>query len=266
MNDYAKNIIDQVINRPSQKVSDIPVSRPNYQRQKSKGRLMTFDIKPSVYAKHPEPVKSTSSDNSSSLRLVSLSANENRTYNILANKEPCTNTFKAKSNTKSVIIADADKKLYSILNLNYREGQSIGITSSEKSGIAHLFALESIKEQYPELQITYIWSNTGDYFEAKICGVHDTVAKALSCIESFSSDNKILECTRPQNILLRNLRIQTKETCALCNVTGIQFLPLINEYYKNNPQSMLEFIPVYDGLIVQGDMTEAKTVDRKSVV
>ncbi len=259
MNDYAKNIVDQVINRSPDKSSSTPVSRPNYQRQKSKGRLLTFDVKPNFEVKKPQTITPVSSDNSSSLRVVSLSANENRTYeNFSVSRQPHSYVPQETKNSKSVIIKDADKKLFLILGLTYREGLALGITSSPKSSIAHLFALESIKEMYPEIQMTYIWSDKGDYFETKLCGEEEKVNKALSCIENYSSINKILECEKPKNILLRNLRIQSRETYAICNVTGIQFLPLINQYYKNNPQSMLEFIPAYDGLIVQGDKQAVK--------
>lgn len=254
------------------------LSRPNYQREKAKSRLVAYDIplkstqshdtKPSYQTpvsyqastSYNAPKKTYSYDDSfSGMRRVMLSTDD------VPKKAVETSCFYSAEPVRSElsirILQKADKRVARMLDLPFCGNGAIVVINDVKCTVSNLFAADSVLTSLPSLYGTVNWSDEpGESFCFKISGTIEIVNKAASLFEKVLSEGKsagVFKSEMPSVLLQRYLKLSSRyPVAAIEGVNIADAVAVVNSFYSESPESMAEFSLGSGYLLIQGDETE----------
>lgn len=299
MDDFVSGIVKQVISggKDSASVKVVPspenaqsanaqsaLSRPNYQREKAKSRLLAFDINPSGTrsydtkpsykvqtaceppASYKAPVSYAASvkvnscdDGFSGMRRVML---DTGSVPVKAAETSCSYSAEPpKIGISMRILQDADKRVARMLDLPLRSSGAIGVISAGKCTVSNLFAADAVLTSMPSLYGSVNWSDApGESFSFKISGTNEAVNKAALLFQKVLSEGKsegVFKSEMPSVLLQRHLKLNSRyPVAAVEGINTADAAAAVNSFYSGNPDSMAEFLLGSDYLLVQGDETE----------
>ncbi len=262
MDSMVKDIINAALSGGketfAQPVPDIP--RPNYQREQSQRRLLTFDLSGGAQTVCPPQVPPVADD--TALRMVRLSGEPS--VGIGPSKKPFSqvNTNQGIRGGASVIyelIEHADARTLRLTGLNSPPGSTVGLAFCEVATLAQLFAADKAAAQLPALAVTLHWNEEADpTFFFRCAGRKGEVEQALSIIKEQLSGGKAVCSTNSSDIIIRRrLKITSGFVAGIDGLPMVSLLPKVDGYYKQNPESTLEFTMGRGYLLVRGQEQEA---------
>lgn len=263
MDDFVSRVVEQMLtNVPS--TENLP-ERPNYQRQKAKGRIITQELPPlpivSSLAKQ-SIITQPPDDNFAVVRCAALKGLENisrSTYmndvsipinKSLVDKQSCINMR---------MLEQVDKRITDMLGIHCRTGETIALISHKQCAISCLLAIDELLQKFSPTNSSLTWNSENDG-KLVFCfsGTTEMVDKAL---HDFENNIKLkyhegLVCIKdlPSLFLQRYLKISGRYSLAVCEgVNMVDTLFEINDYYHNHKESMVKFKIQGETVIAQGE-------------
>lgn len=270
MADFVKDIISEVLSgqpaaTPYNDGASVP--RPNYQRMQSQKRLLTFDLTPQTSQRDgittiPSPLGGPAPevpDNAAALRIAGLNGFSSAGGAATAHNSTG-GGFTPLSGEKQFYAAveQTDRRVLRMAGLNASEGSGMGLVYSEKSTLPQLFAADKAVTQVPSLLPQVTWDEEDSSFFFRFAGRAEDVKKALDIFKQAVQDAPFVCSTDSAGtILRRRLKITGGFVAGLDGIPLAKLLPLADAYYKQNPESTLEFMPGKNHLLVFGQPEEA---------
>lgn len=276
MEDIVKSIVSDITKTTKSVDADIKaISRPNYQR----ARLVTFDIQPKNNISN-ENTYISNENVGQNLRVAGMGAFSNtieKTYqnnavsnvvnsvinnatNFTENNKSCCGscTNVCKSNQTDIeVIVEPQKQVFAIFNMFYKSDSSILLIKSQKQNLSHILATDEILTN--QLARDYKLDLNQESFFAVLCGDKDRINNALQIANKYiNSTEKIIFIEKPSEFLKRTFKIGSRSIAVINEINNIGYFSKINEYFKNNPNSTIEFVEIKSGILVQGEMEELK--------
>lgn len=260
MNDFTQSVLNNITG--GNEGVPTSISRPNYQREKAKSRLVAFDFNPpkTNNKAQVDSISTIQSDNSPKLTIKMMDKTEPVCTPSIQPREKSTQYSQkhcnGNSSLKVVKIDKPDKRVCSVLKFGYQDSNSILTAYSDKCLLSYLFALSDIFSKASFNDYDYKWNqDTG--FKLKLSGSEENISVAEKILSEECQDNvKICFIENPDNIIYRNLSVSSKFACGISNVHEYQYIGLLDKYFKNNKDSMLEFSDAGNNLIVSGEKGE----------
>jgi hypothetical protein len=261
LNDFVKGMVDQVLSvKSADSGAESAIQRPNYQRKNARSRLVTFDI-----ITHPQPAEMIASNSAvrddAALRIVNLvpPLKQHSIPTMVAN-DTGPSSYLKKGKTEFSVIENAERRTIHMLGMQCSPGASIGIACSENCTLSQIFAVSSVAGEFPELLIDLTWSEKEDtLFSFRCAGKSETVHSAINKMQqSILNTPAVYQTETPSDILLRKLKIPAGFVAGLDCVSFTALLPLIDDYWKQYPESCLDFILSESWVLVRGVHQEAE--------
>lgn len=261
MNDFTQSVLNGITAGTGDVLPNI--SRPNYQREKSKSRIIAFDINP-VDTDTKEITKNNLPQNSDcfpklTLKTMGKADSEYKTSDY-TQKEAVSTYTKAFAKTKNSLeisrIDSPDKRVCSFLKLPFREGNSVLTVYSDKMLLSYLFCLSSVLSEISLSYSDYRWDNQSG-FMVKLFGSEENIRAAEKAfLEECSDSTEICYTEKPDSIIHRNVPATAKYAGGISNISEYQYINSIDKFYKENKDSMVEFSEKGKNLLATGEKEE----------
>lgn len=259
MDNFVESIVNQVIGsggksnrKPETSYGIQNFERPNYQKKAKDRRLMTFDLT-------EKNLRSTYGDNMDSenltcVAMANMNGIEKTEYEEVKPSEMLSKNY--------TILKDVDKRVARTIGYNCKEGDSVGIVTSNSYNASQLFAADKILKEIKNIKFNIKFNRDNkENFIYECFGDDEVVRQAMSIMEEvMNSNTKIYEIEKPSNMILQKFKIFDKPLVLVDGVSYISLIKYMNSYYKKHKESKIDFLYIENSTILQGNLEEGKKI------
>lgn len=279
MNDFVNGVIGEIMGgrdaavKAEHGAQGPAISRPNYQREKAKRRLVCYDLPPS--GTFGEEDGKAVSDNFSDLRGAVFSklppAAQSRFGETQGGKicpefgngvPPDPRGEISPDALEFAILENADGRVARLLGVQCRSGDAVGLAGCGKGRVGLLLAADRIATEHPQL-FAGLQNGVSGGFLLKLSGAPGDIAKAFeefkNAAQAEFAPGSIAVCGNLSVSAQRSLKLGGRCPAAVLDgVSQVRAAEAVQSFYSRNPSSAVEFV-IGDGYAAaQGDIEEAK--------